>query len=854
MKINPKELILDIQDRILKSDKDFVLDSLAGATESLEMAFPGTGHFLMEFIQNSDDAKSEVMKIEINENNVTIFNDGDFFESDDIKSICKVGRSSKTPTENIGYLGVGFKSVFLISDSPHIFSGDYRFKFDKNYWDNDEKIPWQLIPIWIEEPVVPQNDNWSTKFNLNFPEKIDQNTIQLIEDEVTNEHLNNRIVLFIKNIKNIIIYNAINDFKREIIKSDNLSKIDDYEIYSVEEYENDELKYKNQWLVFRKKVKIDEKIKKDPNLHVSRKNLIEREVLVAFRLDEDNKLQREEKGTAHTGVFSFLPLKETKSGLSFLIQSDFITTTARTDILRDSTWNQWITIEILNLIIEKCIKIFKNDDIWKMNFTNILYSTEEGHELFKTYLKKPLTQYLEENDVIFSEEETFVSLDKIIFINEEMRKLLSKEDIKFLYPDKISKHVNCLIHPSLSYSKGPKDISDFISSSENELLIKSKADYKDFEWFKKIYSIIVDKYSLSYFYKNHSRYNVKFDDFWDKMHNFYKPIILTDEYGVVKIDECYINPMKIVIPEQLKEKFKIVHPKLAEDAIFMEFRKKLNDERHHYRPPDTKVIKELTDEDIINALKLHDTIEMDENKWSNLSDDEKIETIKNMKKSWEEYSIPLTDYTYLTLKSKSNRWENPEILIFPTEYKPEHKIEILIEKGLLDFPFEFVNPIFIEGIKEENEIKKWANFFNELGVDKILNGKKDGGKKQDIVQRIGILVSKKFETEAKKRNPRVLDESEKSGYDIESKSEKEDIFIEVKGTSKSSYDIVLTVNESKTLREKKDKYFVYVVTNVLDEPLLHVSKGDKLLDISDTQIHIPAEKWLNNAKEEEYKP
>lgn len=855
MKMNPKELILDIQGRILKSDKDFVLDSLAGATESLEMAFPGTGHFLMEFIQNSDDANSKVMKIEINENNVTIFNDGDFFESEDIKSICKVGRSSKTPTENIGYLGVGFKSVFLISDSPHICSGDYRFKFDKNNWDNDEQIPWQLIPIWIDETVGHQNDNWSTKFILNFPEKINPGTIQLIEDEVTNEHLNNRIILFIRNIKKIIIYDAIKDLKREIIKSDNLSKIDDYEIYSVKEYENDELKNENQWLVFRKKVEIDEEIKKDPNLHLSRKNLIEREVLVAFRLDENNSLQREEKGTAHTGVFSFLPLKETKSGLHFLIQSDFITTTARTDILRDSLWNQWITNEIFKLIIEKCIPSFKNDDNWKMNFTYILYSSDGGHELFEEYLKQPLNQYLQENDVLISEDETFVGLNEIISINQEIRKLFSKEDIGFLYPDKISKHVNCVTHPYLSSSKGPDDIYDFINSSESELLIKSKAANKDFDWFKIIFAMMVDKYTFNYFYINCHHYNVDFDDFWIKIYNFYKPIILTDDYDVVKINGCYINPKDIEIPEHLNEKFKIVHPKLVADEKFMEFRNKLNEERHHYSPPNTKVIKEITDEDIINELKLQDTLEMDENKWFSLPNEEKIKKIENIKNLWEKYSIPLTDYTFLTLKSKSNRWEKPEILIFPTEYKPEHNIEILIKKELLDFPFEFVDPIFVDGIEDENEILKWLRFLKELDVDKIvMKSKKDGGKKEDIVHRIGILTAKKFEECEKKRKPRVLDESEKTGYDIESNSENGEMFIEVKATSKSHHDIFLTVNEFKSLKDKKDKYFVYVVTDVLNEPLLHVSNGYKLLEIPDTKIIIPFEKWSNNAKEEEYKP
>lgn len=75
-------------------------------------------------------------------------------------------------------------------------------------------------------------------------------------------------------------------------------------------------------------------------------------------------------------------------------------------------------------------------------------------------------------------------------------------------------------------------------------------------------------------------------------------------------------------------------------------------------------------------------------------------------------------------------------------------------------------------------------------------------------------------------------------------------FIEVKSTNDSSYDIFLTVNEFKTLRDKKDGYFVYVVTNALTEPLLSTTRGNKLLDISDTKVIIPFNKWSTEAKDE----
>jgi len=98
-----------------------------------------------------------------------------------------------------------------------------------------------------------------------------------------------------------------------------------------------------------------------------------------------------------------------------------------------------------------------------------------------------------------------------------------------------------------------------------------------------------------------------------------------------------------------------------------------------------------------------------------------------------------------------------------------------------------------------------------------------------------------------------LGESEKLGYDIESKSENEERCIEVKGTNDSSYDIFLTVNEFRTLRDKQDKYFIYVVINALRNPTLYSSQGNKLLQIGDVKVIMPFSKW-KDVIDEEFQP
>jgi len=158
-----------------------------------------------------------------------------------------------------------------------------------------------------------------------------------------------------------------------------------------------------------------------------------------------------------------------------------------------------------------------------------------------------------------------------------------------------------------------------------------------------------------------------------------------------------------------------------------------------------------------------------------------------------------------------------------------------------------VSAEFVEG-KDDEEIRKRYKFFKELGVDKKVDREKES-----IVQRIGILAALQFE-KSKGRTARELGESEKLGYDIESRSETEERYIEVKSSSRPDPDIFITTNEFRTLKEKREKYFVYVIKDALRNPILCVRRGDELLRIVDIKIIIPFSKWWNEAEGEEFQP
>ena len=98
--------------------------------------------------------------------------------------------------------------------------------------------------------------------------------------------------------------------------------------------------------------------------------------------------------------------------------------------------------------------------------------------------------------------------------------------------------------------------------------------------------------------KKYPKYNVQHDQFWDRFQNYSVPIILTDQFKLANINDCFANPDMVSIPESLENKPRIVHSSIYDNMSFQNFLRKLNEERFYYRPPSKKVIETLTEDEI----------------------------------------------------------------------------------------------------------------------------------------------------------------------------------------------------------------------------------------------------------------
>jgi len=127
-----------------------------------------------------------------------------------------------------------------------------------------------------------------------------------------------------------------------------------------------------------------------------------------------------------------------------------------------------------------------------------------------------------------------------------------------------------------------------------------------------------------------------------------------------------------------------------------------------------------------------------------------------------------------------------------------------------------------------------------------------------LVENIGVRVALKYEMEMLDvREARVLCEPERyKGYDIVSKmSDGSPRYIEVKASSTWYLDIELTRNKYQHILNSSERSFVYVFTNVMSDPTLHIILGILGADIKDlmARIIIWRSNWSSKVKVE-WKP
>ncbi|RLN39988.1 hypothetical protein C2845_PM01G23050 [Panicum miliaceum] len=299
-------------------------------------------HLLLELVQNADDNAypedvEPTLAFILQENGIVVLNNERGFSAENIRALCDIGNSTKKGSNRgyIGNKGIGFKSVFRVTDAPEIHSNGFHVKFDITDGQIGFVLPTAVPPHSTTSfsrmlSIEDDKDTHSlgnTCILLPFRSKFREGTgicsiVSMFSD------LHPSLLLFLHRLKCIKFKNMLDDtlliMRREALGNGIVRISHGIETMS--------------WLAVSKRLQGT----------IVRNDVCTTEIAVAFTLQETEEGDYEPY-LKQQPVFAFLPLRN--YGLKFILQGDFVLPSSREEVDADSAWNQWLLSEFPSLFV-----------------------------------------------------------------------------------------------------------------------------------------------------------------------------------------------------------------------------------------------------------------------------------------------------------------------------------------------------------------------------------------------------------------------------------------------------------------------------------------------------------------------
>ena len=144
-----------------------------GLLKVIELGSAGRWVYLFELVQNALDAKASSISIQVIEaGNVLVFqhNGTRPIEEKDVEGLSKVFRSTKG-ARSVGFMGIGFKSVFMRFQEAIVSGWNWKFRFEiaqekgEEYGDIQRQFLGAVVPKW-DDAITPPGNGYTTRFEL----------------------------------------------------------------------------------------------------------------------------------------------------------------------------------------------------------------------------------------------------------------------------------------------------------------------------------------------------------------------------------------------------------------------------------------------------------------------------------------------------------------------------------------------------------------------------------------------------------------------------------------------------------------------------------------------------------------
>lgn len=274
-------------------------------------------HFVLELIQNADDNAYEIgvdpeIHLEISPSALRVWNNERGFTQENVRALCSVGESTKSKKVGfIGEKGIGFKSVFQVSDTPEIHSNGFNFRFDMS---NPEEHLGYVVPHWIE----PGESIPGRGTTIILPAKAEESFTPTVLSE-----LDARLLLFLRKLRCIELRTPGEEVSMQRLDDAGFAVLQtDRHIHG-----NETTRTRQSYLHVSMSVSMvatpDDK----------RPDALDSEMILAFPVDEAGKAL----AVPDCATFAFLPIRT--FGFRFCVQADFLLSSSREDIQTARPWN-----------------------------------------------------------------------------------------------------------------------------------------------------------------------------------------------------------------------------------------------------------------------------------------------------------------------------------------------------------------------------------------------------------------------------------------------------------------------------------------------------------------------------------
>lgn len=303
-----------------------------GAQKSGKLAaglYDDRTHFIFELLQNAEDALGRrgdwrgscKVAFTLSSTRLTLSHFGKPFDEADVRSVCDIAESTKNES-SIGRFGLGFKSVYTVTDLPEIHSGDEDFAIENYVFPKRmTRLARAADETQIILPLKPEDTSAAQDITAGF------------------RHLGPGALLFLRHIDEInwsVEGGASGFYLRNSPETlgANVQRI------TVIGNEDDRPEVDQNWLVFHRDVFSAEQQK------IGR-------VEIAFSLTavKDAPSRWAVQPLAKSPLVVFFPTV-VESDLGFLVQGPYRTTPSRDNIPHGEPWNQHLVKETSSLLME----------------------------------------------------------------------------------------------------------------------------------------------------------------------------------------------------------------------------------------------------------------------------------------------------------------------------------------------------------------------------------------------------------------------------------------------------------------------------------------------------------------------